>query len=125
MCKFISVEDIVANALIEIYENNGGRKVSFEQLRNYGEGVIRYIKNEKREDAVLLVSRYHMRELVRSYSEFFNLDDTGDSGTYLELRSDKTAEDLRTNFRAYISIDMLLAFTNKNNLHELGVFVKG
>ncbi len=49
---------------------------------------------------------------VFDYSDYFEvLDNEKDS--YIKLKDGKTTEDLRMIFRAYISIDMLLAFTNE------------
>ena len=120
MCKFIGIEDLVANALIEIYEKNGCRKVSFEQLRNYGAVIVSWLQ-ENGEEAVILVSKHYTNELIRNYSDFFEVVDSNDHNSYIELKDDKTVDDLRSHFRAYLPIDMIIAFTRKSSVLELGL----
>ncbi len=122
MCKFIGIEDLVANALIEIIEKNHENKVTFEQLGNYGAVIVRWF-HDSGEEVVLLVSRDYTNELIRNYSDFFEVHDSNDANGYIKLKSTKTVSDLRNHFRSYLSIDMLMAFTDKNNLRQLNVMV--
>jgi len=46
MCYFIGIEDLVANALIELVEKTGNRTVSFSQLNKYGKAVIAKLKKD-------------------------------------------------------------------------------
>ena len=122
LCKFIGMEDLVANALIEIIEKKKENKVSFEQLRKYGAVIVRWFKdNADNEEVVILVSRFYTNELIRNYSDFFKIIDSSKGDSYIELKETKTAEDLRNHFRSYLSIDTLLAFTDKNSLLALDV----
>lgn len=120
MCKFIEIEDLVANALIELKENNGGRRVSFDKLNEYGTKIVQFIQENTDEDAVLLISKYYTSELISNYSEFFEVIDR-DESSFIQLKSEKSADDLRKRFRAYLSNEMLVAFTDKNSLQALGV----
>lgn len=53
----IGIEDLVANALIELVDNNeNNREVTYEQLNEYGAIVIETL-NTKHEEAVLIISR--------------------------------------------------------------------
>lgn len=122
MCKFIGIEDLVANALIEMIEKNDIRRVSFKQLRKYGTVIVRWLQDNG-EEAVLLVSQYYTNEFIRNYSDFFEVHDNDDSDSYIELKQTKSVDDLRNHFRAYLSIDMLIAFTQKNSLCELDIRV--
>jgi hypothetical protein len=121
MSKFIGIEDLAANALIEMIEKNNTRKVSFEQLRKYGTVIIRWFL-EKDEEAILLISRHYTNEMIRNYSDFFEINDE-DETSYIELKDEKSVDDLRNHLRAYLSLEMLIAFTDKNNLIELGIRV--
>lgn len=122
MYKFIGMEDLVANALIEMIEKNYQRRVSFEQLGNYGTVIMRWFHHTG-EEVVLLVSKYYTNELIRNYSDFFEVFDDSETDSYIELKETKTAEDLRAHFRSYLSVDMLMAFTAEENLRELNLMV--
>lgn len=122
MCRFIGIEDLVANALIELMEKSNCRKVDFETLVKYGAVVVRCLR-ENGEEAVFLLSKEHTNELIRNYSAFFEIEHCDDGNDRILLKADKTVEDLRNHFRAFLSIDSLLAFTNKKSIAELGVAV--
>ena len=56
MCIYIGIEDLVANALIELVENSEKREVMFRELDAYGAMVVKCL-NDKQEQAVLLLSK--------------------------------------------------------------------
>ncbi len=121
MCRFIGIEDLVANALIELLENNPScRRVRFETLMKYG-AVVLTVLREKGDEAVFLVSREHTNELIRNYSDFFEIDHSELDNDAIVLKPEKTVDDLRNRFRAFLTIECLLAFTDKKSLAELGV----
>jgi len=122
MCRFIGIEDLVANALIELMEKNNCRRVSFETLVKYGTVVIRCLRKNGRE-AVFLLSKEHTNELIRNYSDFFEIDYSEPNSDAIVLKSEKTVDDLRNHFRAFLTLDCLIAFTDKKSLVELGVAV--
>ena len=45
MCIYIGIEDLVANALIELVEKSEKREVLFKQLDEYGAKVIKYLND--------------------------------------------------------------------------------
>lgn len=47
MCIYIGIEDLVANALIELVEKSEKREVLFKQLDEYGAQVIKYLMINK------------------------------------------------------------------------------
>lgn len=50
MCFYIGIEDLAANALIEILTKNSEKRfVSYEELENYGAEVVKFLceKGEK------------------------------------------------------------------------------
>ncbi len=122
MFKFIGIEDLVANALIELIENKNCREVTFETLIKYG-AVVLNVMRANGDEAVLLLSREHTDELIWNYSDLFEIR-RGDAGNdAIVLRSEKTVDDLRARFRAFLTINSLLAFTDQLSLAELGVAV--
>lgn len=122
MCRFIGIEDLVANALIELLEKGACRRVSFETLVKYGT-VVMSVLRENGSEAVILISKEYTNELIRNYSDFFEIDQSELNNDAIVLKAEKTVDDLRNRFRAFLTIDSLLAFTDTKSLAELGVAV--
>ena len=119
MCIYIGIEDLVANALIELVEKSERREVLFKDLNNYGASVVRYL-NENNEQAVLILSRERTNEFLHDYSEYFELFSYGiEEG--IRLKEGVSVESLWDRFRGYLSVDVLLAFINENSIKALGV----
>lgn len=119
MYRYIGMEDVVANALIELIEKKESKKVSMNQLIEYGNVVVHNLKSNG-EKAILLVSRDYTDEFIRDYSNYFHLE-FQDEEQFIELKEGFTAEDLRATFRAYLTISVLKAFIDKDSLSVLGV----
>lgn len=66
----IGIADLVANALIELVDNDeNNREVTYEQLNDYGAIVIETL-NAKNEDAVLIISKERTKAFLHDYSDF-------------------------------------------------------
>ena len=122
MCRFIGIEDLVANALIELMEKNNCRRVDFETLVNYGTVVLSILR-QNGEEAIFLLSKEYTNELIRNYSDYFDIEHDELNGDSIALKTNKTVDDLRNRFRAFLTIDCLLAFVNSESLEKLGVLV--
>jgi hypothetical protein len=124
MSIFIGIEDLAANALIALINKTNCRRVSFKKLVKYGTVVVKILRNEK-EDAVLLLSKDYTNEMIRNYSDFFEIEKTDPEDEFSEefiiLKKDKSVEDLKNHFRAFLSLNVALAFINKESLAELGL----
>ncbi len=84
MCIYIGIEDLVANALIELAGKSEKREVLFKQLDEYGSKVIKCL-NDKQEQAVLSLSKERTNEFLYDYSEYFELFSSGmDEGIRLK-----------------------------------------
>lgn len=75
MCFYIGIEDLAANALIEILKTKEDAqmercRVTLAELEAYGNQVIQYL-NERGEKAVLILSRENTSLMFRNYSVFF------------------------------------------------------
>lgn len=116
---YIGIEDLVANALIELVEKKGKRQVFFKDLNAYGAMVIKYL-NKKNEQAVLLVSQERTNEFLHDYSEFFELFSEGINDG-IKLKENVTVEKLWEKFRVYLSIDVMMAFMDTISVSKLGV----
>lgn len=121
MCVYIGIEDLAANALIEVMsKKNDTRFVSYAELENYGAEVVKFL-NLKGEKAILILSRESTNDMFRNYSDIF--EEAFDKGTLgIKLKSDITVEDLINKFRGYLAWDVLLAFINEQTVAKLGVW---
>ena len=117
----IGIADLVANALIELVDNDeNNREVTYEQLNEYGAIVIETL-NAKNEEAVLIISKERTKAFLHDYSEFFEVRMNERQEKCIALRAGKTTNELRELFRGYLSLDMLLAFISEHSLRALGI----
>ena len=120
MSYYIGIEDLAANALIEVMLKKDLRFLSYSCIEEYGSKVVQ-ILNEKGEKAILILSRNSTDILFRNYSEYFEeKENNGEIGIY--LKDDKKVDDLIEKFRGYLSLDVLLAFVDNRSVEALGVF---
>ncbi len=70
MCFYIGIEDLAANAMIEMLKKGGRRFLTYNEIEMYGAEVVQILK-ENGEKAVLILSRENTDALFRNYSEFF------------------------------------------------------
>ena len=122
MCKFIKVETLVANALIELIEKNNCRSVEFGRIMEYGRAVLEALK-ARGEEAVYLASREDTNRMMRNYVDFFKINRDNPDTVVVSLKDRKTATDLRSQFRAFLTLEHLFAFTDSKALVELGIGV--
>lgn len=116
MCYYIGIEDLAANAMIEILEKKqkdgksveGPLSVTLRDLEEYGAEVVRYINTKTNEKALLILSRASTVYMFRNYSDFFEETDEGESA--IKLREGKTVEDLKAKFRTYKAFDLINAY---------------
>lgn len=122
LCFYIGIEDLAANALIEILQSKNGDDsqniVTYTELEKYGAEVVHYL-GEQGEKAVLILSRENMNHMLCSYSDFFVETETDKKEPAIELRKGKTVSDLIERFRTYLEIDVLLAFTSEKTVSVL------
>ena len=121
MCKFIGIEDLAANALIELIKSceKNPPEVSFKQLIKYGNAIITDYRVKNNEDAVLVLSREGIK-VIRDYSSFFTINHKED-GDYFTLVDGVSADDLRKEFRSKLPIELLYSFISEEALLELGI----
>ena len=120
MCFYIGIEDLVANALIEVMKKNDKRFLSYNEIEEYGAEVIRCLKDTG-EKAVLILSKSSTEAFFRNYSEFF-IEKNNNGTLGIALNEGKKIEDLIQQFRGYLAIDVLLAFINKKSISKLGIY---
>lgn len=123
MCTFIGIESVVANALIELFERQDIREVSFDTLVRYGTQVVRVLQKRSKDEVVLLLSRKYQVNMIENYSQFFEADFSQGNGVF-RLRGDdkaKTLKELKEYFRWTLNIQVLKAFVSTDALQALGV----
>ena len=117
----IGIEDLVANALIEMVDNDeNNREVTYKQLDEYGAVVIDTL-NAKNEEAVLIISKERTNAFLHDYSDFFQVRMNAHNEKCIALIEGKTTDELRKLFRGYLSLDMLMAFISEHSLQALGI----
>lgn len=105
MCKFIGVEILAANALIEALEHENMAFVPYSKLEEYGIKVIKFLEEKYKEKAVILYNENQVGNRILNYSEYFNVTNEG-----IEVRESVTADELRKKFRAPLTYEILKAF---------------
>jgi len=116
---YIGIEDLAANALIEILSESDRRFVTYRELEEYGAEVVNILL-EQNEKAVLILSRDNTYDMLRSYSGIFTEEKQGDD-LGISLRGGVGVKDLIDKFRGYLALDVLLAFVDKRSIAKLGI----
>ena len=116
MCTFIKMEYLVANALVELYENQKIDRISLETIQNYGIKVEKVLNAITGTQAILLYSSQYTREFLQDYSEYFEFENN-----YIKIKSGVSIEDIRNHILSYIYVDILLALLDESTLKVLNV----
>lgn len=120
MCFYIGIEDLAANALIELLQKEENRSfITYKELERYETQVVSLL-SERGEKAVLLLSRENTNAMFRDYSEFFE-EDSYDGNEGIRLRAGKSRKDLIVQFRGYLALDVLMALVDERSVSALGV----
>jgi hypothetical protein len=113
------MEDLASNALIELIKNKREGKVAFGRLESYGNTIIKLL-NDQGKDAIMPISENNIRHFLKKYSDYFELKDEGNE-SYIYLKPDKSISDLRRSFRAYLPLEIIPVFSNRQSVaHLLG-----
>lgn len=120
MNRYIGIEDLAANALIELMKlNKTNRRVSLQSLYNYGKVIARLLSRPG-QDVILFLTKESTDVFVDNYRDYFSIVE--EAGTeYLELNKDKTIDDLHNQFRANLTVDMAKALHERETLKALKV----
>jgi len=116
---YLTLEDLVPNALIELIENDVSRTVSYPTILQYGDIVVKEL--EKRNiDAILLIYRDKTLQFEDNYKEIFNFFEIDNIG-YVQLNDNISTQYLRKYFRIRQSLDTLIALTSDSSKQALGI----
>lgn len=119
MYRYIGIEDLVANALIELMKRGESRKVSLQTISDYGTVIVRLLTKQG-QDAILFLTRESTYEFVHDYKEFFSIK-LYDGIEYIELQNNVTIETLRNQFRKNLTVDLAKALIRRESLSALGI----
>lgn len=119
MCMYIGIEDLVANAIIELVEKSQRNEVLFSEINRYGATVVQ-ILSEKGNKAILILSKERTSAFLNDYSDFFELYTNG-TEEGIRLKENISVSQLWEKFRGYLSIDVMMAFTDARSIAALGV----
>lgn len=124
MCYFIGVEDLAANALIELLESGSDRReISFRELEAYGVEVVKELNESQGQDCFLLLSQYRMRDAARECFDILEILDYGTPKARVALRGgyalDEYVQKLSEHFCSSICIPVLQAMSSKRPLEQL------
>lgn len=117
MCVRIKIEDLAANAILELFMRAEKKGVRFDDLRRYGDCVVKILE-ESGEDAILMYSRESRQRLFSDYSAFFEPIPGNDGWDGIRLRDGVAPESLWY-FRLRITARMLQAFCDNKAYEEL------
>lgn len=121
MCIYIGIEDLVANALIELIEHDDKNEVLFSDLDKYGAKVVQILKEEEKE-AILILSNDKTLEFLHDYSAYFEVF-TSESGEGIKLKENVSIMKLWEKFRGYLAVDVMKVFMNQVCIKELGIHI--
>lgn len=116
---YLTLEDLVPNALIELIENDGSRSISYLTIIQYGNIVVKEL--EKRNiNAILLIYRDKTLQFEDDYKEIFEFYEIDNIG-YVKVKNNISSTYLRKHFRTRQSLDSLIALTSDNSKKALGI----
>lgn len=120
MYIYIEIEDLVANALIELVDKKGKREVLFRELDEYGARVIDVLSSDGETKAVLVVSRESQMAMLEDYTDMFEpYELNGAPG--IKLRDGIEPLQLWVRFCASLSTKVISAFQAEITKKALGV----
>lgn len=120
MYIYIEIEDLVANALIELVEKKEKREVLFKELDEYGARVIDVLNRDGKTKAILLVSRESQMAMLEDYTDMFDpFEKNGAKG--IRLKDGISSMQLWKRFCSSLSMKVIEAFQAAVTKEALGV----
>lgn len=117
---YIQIEDLVANAFIDLVEANAQREILYSDLDVYGAKVIEQINSQGDVKAILVVSRESQLAMMSDYSDMFEtFERNGAKG--IRLLAGVEPIDLWARFCTSLSYTVLMAFRAPAVKKALGV----
>ena len=113
----VRIEDLIANAFIELVERTGKRTLTSAQLTNYEKVVVSNLK-ERDIDVIFAFSCITVLHFLDRYSDYFQLVET-ENGWNFSLKENVSTKFLRTNFRSRVPLKVLPSFVAENAIETI------
>ena len=117
MAYFIGIEDLAANALIELAEKTGKRTVLFSQLNNYGNAIMTSLKKDNM-DVTLIFTKNTTEKFFHDCSDVFIIKEIKND-VEITLKEGISTDILRNRFRINIAFNLLKAFVSDSAFKAL------
>lgn len=114
---YIEMEDLVGNCFISYLEQTGNRILELEKIEQFGNKVAKQLEEEG-EHPYLRLSRDITNEFFYKYADWFTLSEN-DNKTLVVLNKDVSVKDLIKKFSGCLSLNVLVAFRNPENIKVL------
>lgn len=110
---YIEIEDLVANALIELFERFDKKSITFQTLSQYGDIVVEHLVRNNKE-VIAMYTRDKTVQFFKDYTDFFDVDEIG-----ITLKDGISVRDLKDKFRYNMAFDVFLAFVSEEAVRVL------
>lgn len=117
---YIEIEELVANALIELVEKKGKREVLFKDLDEYGARVVEVLSSDGETKATLVVSRESQIAMLEDYTDMFEPFEAG-GAKGIRLKDNILPFQLWVRFCTSLSMKVIAAFQSERTREALGV----
>lgn len=119
MYIYIQIEDLVANAFVNLVEKRGVREIFYSDLDAYGAKVIEQLNKQGETRAILVVSRESQEAILENYSDMFEAFEK-DGAKGIRLLDGITPMDLWMRFCTSLSYNVIKAFRNLDVQQAVG-----
>lgn len=109
MYIYIEIEDLVANAFIELVEKKGQREVLFKELDDYGAQVVGALNRDGETKAILVISRESQTAMLEDYTDMFEPFEK-DEAKGIRLKAGISSIQLWKRFCVSLSVKVIEAF---------------
>lgn len=116
----IKLEDLVANAIIELNKSNGDNFVDMDLVMSYADAINDYFLQKK----IVPISQIDCEAydiFKNDYESYYDMDSNANKNTRIILKDDKSIEDLVFEFRCHIKPEILEAYISPEVLVSLGI----
>lgn len=107
---YLHIEDLIANAMIELEKTSKVRSVPLSLAFLYGDEVIKYL-GKQGYYAKVKMGKNSLDLFEMKYTNYFDIYQDDKDRWYL-LNHEKTIQDVTCEFREHLPLEVIRAFTN-------------
>ncbi len=112
---YIEIDDLVGNAFVSYLEKTGKRVLPIQKIESFGNNIVSELNNNGI-SSTLLLSRDKTYAFFYEYSDMFLFIE---KDGMIILKEDISVKDLIQKFSGYLSLKVLRAFRNEENIKIL------